>query len=191
MHSALVQELVDLRRRDTEVSVPVLRKHRLRAAPPAEERIASETVDSNAIAGEWADPGDTLAAARAIQVILREAVVRRNHRLEGRGGGAVPIRRLERGAESNPVPKGCVEIDWARSSDPALVVKRIGRGAIRIEGSSSCARVSIGIDGLAFTVKSGGRDAIAARLSTHYCVEIVEESPLSAVLVLVAPRSHS
>src|SRR5688572_6596902 len=177
MHSALVQELVDLRRRDTEVSVPALRRHRLRGSAPVEPPIATETAASDAIAGEWVDPGDTMAASSAIDLILREAVVRRNHRIER--------------AEPSPLPKGCVDIDWARSTDPALSLRRIGKGVVRIEGSSSSARVSFGIDGLAFTVRGGDPQVIAARLSKHYRVEIVEESPSSRLLVLAAPRSHT
>jgi hypothetical protein len=100
---------------------------------------------------------------------LREAIVRRNHR-------------------SDPVAMtGCVEIEFARSRE--LVVKRIGRGVLRIGGSNGrSARVSVGIDGLAYTVAippdAVPAEVVARRLSSHYLVEIIEESDGSCLLVL-------
>ena len=109
-----------------------------------------------------------MARATAVEVYLREAIVRRN-------------RRSER-----PTRTGCVEIDWARSRE--LVVKRIGRGVLRIAGSTTkLARVSLGIDGLAFTVAIPAdrrpAEVVAERLSSHYQVEIVEESDGSTVVL--------
>ena len=177
MHSALVQELVDVCRRDTEVSVPAIRRHRIRSVPlPREAAAPVEAHETNEISGPWIDPGDTMARATAVQVRLREAVVRRNHR------------------QTRTTLTGCVEIDWARSKD--LSVKRIGRGVLRIEGSSSkMARASIGIDGLAFSVsippKTRPADAIRERLSTHYQVDIVEETGGSCLVVLTGFAPHT
>ena len=169
MHSALVQELVDLRRRDTEVCVPAFRRHRIRSTASVRERPAETAPEIGEIAGPWVDPGDTMSAASAVQVRLREAIVRRNHR------------------SARTEVTGCVEIDWARSKE--LAVKRIGRGVLRIEGSSpKPARISIGIDGLAFTVAvspgSQPSEAIAERLSSHYLTEIIVESHDSFLVVL-------
>jgi hypothetical protein len=169
MHSALVQELADVCRRDTEVSVPAFRRHRIRAVPPQADRPTEQPHEIGDAVTPWIDPGDTMAPATAVQVRLREAIVRRNHR-------AAP-----------PAATGSVEIEWARSRE--LSVKRIGRGVIRIGGSiASFARVSIGIDGLAFTVpvppNGSAAAAIRQRLASHYQVEIVEESSDSTLVVL-------
>ena len=169
MHSALVQELVDLRRRDTEVSVPVFRRHRLRSTQAPIDRPSTEPVEGAEIAGPWVDPGDTMSRATAVQVRLREAIVRRNHRRD-------PV-----------AVTGCVEIEFARSRE--LSVKRIGRGVLRIGGSNGVsARVSVGIDGLAYTVAippdAVPAEVVAKRLAAHYLVEIIEESDGSSLLVL-------
>jgi hypothetical protein len=172
-----MQEIVDLRRRDTEVSAPAYRRHRLRAVPPpVEPEPAMASTEMGETVAPFVDPGDTMAQATAIQVRLREAIVRRNHRSE----------RSEL--------FGCTDIEWASSRE--LAVKRIARGVLRIEQKSEQgARVSIGIDGLAFTVAvaagASAAQAIKDRLSTHYRVEIVEESPSSQAIVLTGFAPHT
>ncbi len=184
MHSALVQELADLCRRDTEVSVPVLRRHRLGRprGGDGEEAPAETPASTGEIAPEWVDPGNTLAKGTAIAVILREAVVRRNHRA---------TRALRRAA---PLPVGCVEIDWARATERWLV-KRIGRGVLRIGVHAAAGtRVSIGIDGRAFGLSIAPRmspvAAIADRLSTHYHLDLLEEPDGYTLVVLTGHRAR-
>jgi hypothetical protein len=159
--------------RDTEVSVQNLRKHRLRAVPPEPEQSSAES-QAPAIAYPYRDPGDTLAPASAVQVRLREAIVRRNH-------------------QPRAIPRG--PIQWARSSDRAVSVKRSG-GALQISGrSAGWARISIGIDGLAYHVAvpphQSPPELIAERLASHYQAEIVEQSDGSHHVVVTASLSHT
>lgn len=183
MHVALLEEFVDRDRGDTEISVPVVRrrvrrKPSQRTAPePSEERVAPYY--------PYVDPGNTLAGGSALAITLREATVRRNHR-------SAPA------PEANPCPQ--VEIAWARARDDGLSLRRIGSDAISIRGTAAGRTqaprhptLSLGIDGVAFTVPVGPDEPaqvcgarLAARLSTHYQVEITNDSAGGLLLRLAS-----
>lgn len=185
MQAALVEQLAELRRRDTEISVPVFRRRRIRGRPRPADLPVNLEENSPEVAYPLVDPGDTLAQGSALAVALREATVRRNHR-----PSALP--------EANPFPK--VEIAWARARDEGLSLRRIGADAVLLQGTAAGrtagprhAALSLGIDGVAFTVPVRKDESarvcanrLAGRLSCHYRVEITEDSGGSLLIRLTS-----
>lgn len=128
---------------------------------------------------------EQLARASVSQVLIREAVVKR---MSSPKPSPIPEFRV---AE--------VRIDWLRSNARGLKIARDGTDGFTIEGAAQeTARISIGIEGLIFSVAvAAGESAatvierLAHRLSLGYVVEVSEEAPgrARAILRTRSPRS--
>lgn len=153
--------------------------------------------------GERGDAGATLSQSALNEVRVREAIVRRNHRID----------QAERTSSRGAPPKSVifVKIDWLRTRDTGLKIERKGADRFCLSGIATGtvpgqpgtrpgsgptqASVSLGVDGVGFTqpVHAGASAAECValwveRLSVQYEVEVGLDGETAQVR-LVRPLS--
>ena len=164
---------------DTVVDVQVRRRRRL----PRRHRMNTEIItrdDGGQRVGAFSNPGDTLRVAPARAMSVRETMVRRNHSLQARP--SIP-----------PPGPGLVEVDWVRSRDGGVQVRKIHRDTLQIQGQGTGGTLSVGVEGLIYTVAvrsgqsaMGMGAALAGRLRSSYLTEIVCENANLSTLRLTS-----
>ena len=188
---------------DAQESAPPKRR-RQRVRPSRQEfEVEADAGESSEVLGTRGEPGPTLARSALTEVCMREAIVRRNHRID----------RAEARART-PVPEhrpALVRVDWFRCSVRGLKFERVGRDAFRVRGriedrdttastssrsSGPAPRLSLGLDGEMYTVGlQSGDDTtdvarrVIRRVQGHYEIECeIEEDAM--LIRLVRPRLH-
>jgi hypothetical protein len=169
----------------TRVDAPCFHGVARRAAGRSVQRESiPDAVCQEAPLGVRGDPGNRLAAATLAAVRCREAIATRNYRIE-----------MAESRAARPLRPALVAIDFVRSRDPGVRIRRESKDRVTVAGRATRASAaSVAIDGEIFTVRLeiGDRpDRMAARLRTRlkhrYSVEIIEELEHSITVRIDAP----
>lgn len=93
---------------------------------------------------------------------FRQAIATRNHQID----------RAERAPPRRASSRSLVSIDWVRSKDPKVKIRRTGKGQITMSGEASgTGGIAVALDALIYTVRCEAGDGpleIARRLEERF-----------------------
>ncbi len=184
-----------LKTQDTQVDVRSRRKLRIPGRGQARKQLEGASLSVPLFKG---NPGNTMARSGLSALRVRETIVRRNHFVDR----SLEAQQAEEAHHDLPKPQGFskVQISFARSRDQRQRLSLYGKDALLVEGIASGASkvggqkaaLSIGVDGLIFTVAVERGDTakrsmarLAERLSAHFEVELKHNSAHKTLLRLV------